>query len=352
MKYLIKFFPLESYSFGTEQGFEYPNEKKTGKESYFVTSKDEPEQTMVLGVLRYLLLKHNDLLKTDFRYDSERDRMDEVIGKQSFSFDELEKQSFGQIKEISPIFILNEHNDILIRNPFNNVAENGYIPMKMTTEIETIYGHISMPDKDEYNSKQGYARGYYNLSTGNIVTDMFKTVVAVGNRKNGEEVQDKKDGFFKRELKNFVNEGYSFALYADIMGEFPMETVAYMGKNKSAFVVKAEQIIDCQVSASDILAKQVENAFKDSKEIWYYALSDIIVRNDIRYSNFCIIEDKKQRNLQTNHNSKGYLGKIKKSEVLYNLISRGSVFYKDKPAVQDDNAEQIGYNKIVRLGGN
>ena len=38
MKYLIKMTPLEPFAFGTDQGFKYPDEKGTGKESYFVKS--------------------------------------------------------------------------------------------------------------------------------------------------------------------------------------------------------------------------------------------------------------------------------------------------------------------------
>ncbi|MEE1518171.1 MAG: hypothetical protein UF228_11320 [Lachnospiraceae bacterium] len=351
MKYLIKFIPLEPYTFGTDQGFAYPNEKKTGKESYYAASKDEPEQTMIFGTLRYLLLKYNGLLKTDFDYGVEQEKIEEVIGKQSFSFEMLDKQSFGQILEVSPVFILNDKEEILIRNPLNNVANKGYEPLKMDEEVETSYGKITMPHRNAYNSKKGYGKGYYNLATGEIIRDMFKTVITVGNRKNKKDGEDIDDAFFKRELKHFSNTGHSFAVYAEIKGEFPECTIGYMGKNKSAFKVEAELINDTELSVGDLLIKTVEDAFKDNEQTWYYALSDVIVNDEITYSEFSMIEDKKQRSLKTNYKANNYSGKIRKSEELYNLISRGSVFYKNKPYFINDNAEQIGYNKIVRLGG-
>ena len=48
MKYLVKMTPLEQYAFGDDQGFKYPGEKGTGKESYLVRSRELPEQTTIL----------------------------------------------------------------------------------------------------------------------------------------------------------------------------------------------------------------------------------------------------------------------------------------------------------------
>ena len=106
MKYLVKMTPLEPYAFGTEQGFEYPGEEKTGKESYFVKSRFFPEQTTILGMLRYLVLQQQGLLKTDFSYDeNEQKQMTECVGKESFSFSSEGVQDFGYIYGVSCFLI-------------------------------------------------------------------------------------------------------------------------------------------------------------------------------------------------------------------------------------------------------
>lgn len=348
MKYLVKMTPLEAYAFGNDQGFLYPGEKGTGKESYFVRSRDIPEQTSVLGLLRYLVLQDRGLLKTSFRYDeAERQEMKKYIGEQSFSFGETAKQSFGSIQSISPLFLLNEQEEILIRNPYHNKAETGYIPMEMEAGVETSAGVIYLPRIGEYDAKNGYADGYYNLTTKEVIRNLFKSHIVSGNRKNdsdGNMVTEKAGGFFKRELKSLA-EGYSFAVFAEV-DRLPTRTIGYMGKKKSAFLIETKEVDDIN------LAGMVREHFCDNNEVWFYALSDIVVRNSIKYKDFCIVEEKYQRNLETRHDTENYLGKLKKSEIRYHLIQNGSVFYRNCSLdIVNDNCKQIGYNAIVQLGG-
>ncbi len=77
--YLMRMKPLEPYTFGTDIGFRFKMEETAGKKkekeiagkvSYLIPSKEMPEQTTVLGILRYLILKEKDILCPDFRYSS------------------------------------------------------------------------------------------------------------------------------------------------------------------------------------------------------------------------------------------------------------------------------------------
>lgn len=346
MKYLVKMTPLEPYSFGTDQGFEYPGEKKTGKESYFVRSKEIPEQTTILGLLRYLVLQNQGLLKTDFTYtDDERRKMEECIGAESFSFEKDSVQDFGYIQSISPVFLVNKENQIYIRNPFHNKAKNNYKPMQMEEGFETSAGVISLPKKGEFDAKEWYASGYYNLTTGIIKEnhDLFDKKIITGNRKNEKNGSDD-DSYFKRELIT-LNREYSFAVFTEAK-ELPKKTIGYMGKKKSAFLVEAEEVDDIN------LIGMVESAFSGDSEVWYYALSDLVVDKALMYNEFCIVEEKTLRNLETVHKEDNHLRKLKKSEIRYHLIQSGSVFYKEcsvKP--QNENCKKIGYNHLVHLGG-
>lgn len=341
MNYLVKMTPIEPYSFGGDQNFKYKDEALTGKESYFVRSKELPEQTTVLGMLRYLILQNQGLLKTSFSYDTqEKGKMDVCIGPASFAYSKKDEQDFGFIKSISPVFITNEERHIIVKNPFHNKADKGYDPMKMGEETETSYGKISLPAKGEYDAKRGHAYGYINLSTGAIEEDLFKTENTVGNRKS-ENPKEDSDGFFKREMK-VLKEGYSFAVYVEA-DKLPEKSIVYMGKKKSAFFVETAE------GKSNQLEKTVSEYFSTG-DTWYYALSDIVLQKPMHFNQFSIVEEKYQRNLETIHENGR--ARRRKSEVRYHLIESGSVFYMDEPTFDEHkNAEQIGYNKVVKLGG-
>ena len=240
MRYLIKITPLEPYTFGDDRGFKYKDEKGTGKESYLMRSRELPEQTAILGILRYIILRQEGVLRTDFRYTrDERERIKEYIGGRSFSFMDKDELDFGLIKCISPVFITNEAEQILIKNPYNNKAsKEGYDPIKMSpVTFKTRFGDIFLPDNGEYNAKKGYGFGFYNINTHKIHTDLFTSRFTAGNKKDNPDSK-KKDGFFRREIY-ILKEGYSFAVYADIdIDELPKTTIGYMGKKKNAFKIE------------------------------------------------------------------------------------------------------------------
>ena len=348
MRYLIKLTPLEPYIFGTEQGFAYPGETGTGKESYFVKSAKIPEQTTILGMLRYVLLSHNKLLNTSFSYQQEElEKMEKLIGSSGFSFGSQRKQEFGIIEEISPLFLMNEKEEVLVTNPFHNVKEDcGYEPMPMSgEEILTEYGKIRLPETDSYKAKKGYGSGYVNITDPEkkIEKDLFSSVAVTGNRKNKKGEQEQ-DAFFKKEMFS-LKKGYCFAVLVDLKEDLlPEKTIVYMGKKKSAFLFQAEEKKEME------LISLVKNALT-GKEKWYYALSDVYVGMSSRYTEFCIVENKYQRNLETVYKEDGKM-KLKKSPVRFELIKTGSVFYGTCPEIlENENCAQIGYNKIIELGG-
>ena len=56
MKYRVKLTPMEPYTFGTDQNFAYPGENY-GKPTYIADTVYFPEQTTLLGMLKYEILK-------------------------------------------------------------------------------------------------------------------------------------------------------------------------------------------------------------------------------------------------------------------------------------------------------
>ena len=147
-EYLIRLYPLEPFTFGQETGFQYGDEKGFGKQSYIMESGEVPDQTALFGITRYLTLYSEGLLRTDFRYkDEEMSNITETVGEESFSFEDR-PQSFGKVKGISPVFLMDEENHVLVTNPFHNQVgiekdeddpamkaerpyQTGFQPMKM-----------------------------------------------------------------------------------------------------------------------------------------------------------------------------------------------------------------------------
>lgn len=366
--------PLEPYTFGNDSGFKRKGEESIGKETYYMRSKKIPEQTTILGMLRYQILEQQELLKSSFGYDQDNQKkMAKYIGKGSFSFRSDEKQQFGCIQSISPIFLMDQDGNYYVKNPYCNKKREEkdvsgkkvtmeYTPMKIEGNFTTSYGKISLPGEKEFEAKEGHASGYYNLSNGLIVEeqDLFKTHTFVGNRKNSSD-PNKEDGFYKREVIT-LKEGFSFAVFIEFSGEEKEKLLKAdcnqvpMGYRKSLFKT------ELTVNIENDLCKYVENAFSAWDSKWYYALSDLIVEN-VNHESFCVVESKQIRNLETNINHESNNKRIQKSSIQYNLIESGSVFYCDGDETKttianmigettiSENVKQIGYNHIVQIGG-
>src|ERR1035437_5105326 len=103
-KFLIRLKPLTPYFFGGENTFGDNNQ------SYYVRSNYLPQQTTLLGFLRYELLLQNKLLGTD----PEKKDWKSLIGKKSFQKENGAYISeFGAIKKISPVFLSSEQESYI-----------------------------------------------------------------------------------------------------------------------------------------------------------------------------------------------------------------------------------------------
>lgn len=344
MRYLVKMKPLEPFAFGSDQSFNYEGISGSKKSSYIIRTREFPEQTTVFGMIRYMILKERKLVKTDFQYSKEeKDKMYQSIGKESFRFLVDEKQDFGELHSISPVFLMNQEGQHIIRNPFHNTDLKQYRAMKMQDEKQlTSKGYISFPQEKEFDAKRGHAGGYLNVDTKEICPPLFESLFTVGNRKNGYE-ETKEDGFFKRELK-ILDKDYCFAVYVEAE-QLPKQEICYMGQKKAAFLFTAEQSDVC-------LVEHVKAQFSDEGVKWYLALSDILVSGPLELDEFSIIEKKKVKNLETILDEKTQTKRFRKSNKEFSLIESGSVFYDHcNLDIKNENCEQIGYNKIVQIGG-
>ncbi|MBZ2086377.1 hypothetical protein K1I53_01205 [Streptococcus oralis] len=193
--YLVTFRPLGDYSFGSDRRFSFVGKNNYSEDEYapyFIRTNRVPEQSTVFGMIRYLILVSNGIqLNQDFQYDENtRDKIKALIGEKSFSLNGG-VQSFGKLEKISPIFLRKNSKEVVIPNPFNNKQGREGIdqfePIILEEEITlpTSFGEIALPKSKEYNPKEGYGDGYYNINTGCLegIEDIFMTKVATGVRR-------------------------------------------------------------------------------------------------------------------------------------------------------------------------
>ncbi len=368
MMYLVTFRPLEPYTFGTDQTFEYLGTGKTGKESYLASSRTLPEQTSLLGALRYMALVQAKLLRSDFCYSStEREKIAACVGPESFRFFEC-RQSFGRIHALSPLFLFHAGTQaILIPNPFHNRAkETGFEPIELGELVMTSQGSLALPKEGQYKAKVGHAKGFLELGTLAVYKEfseqkgdksLFSSRFIAGNRK-AEDEEEREKGYFRRELVT-LREGYSFAVLADTEeGALPESCLVYMGLKKAAFRAESRLLSDYAAFSgrregdgpSDVLKRMVEERLHGEAPCWY-ALSDCLLAENARYAAFSIVEQKHLRALETRLEKTAAAQRLRRSEYRVHLVSAGSVFY-GLPELDKSSGERlIGYNTICKVGG-
>lgn len=350
--YLVRMKPLEPFTFGGEKGFGFGGE---GNTSYYQTSKEQPEQTTILGMLRYIALENKGLRKEFTCYTEEdRDKIAQLVGRESFSF-EKDTFEFGALKSVSPVFVVDgktkeSETSYHIRNPLCNLGEKNHSFMRMTEEeVVTSNGKIRLPVEEDYNTKTALKYGYVCIGSkekteSRYVGSLTQKDSLPGNRKNGGLTDE--DGFFRREVVYFKKEYKDFAFAVFVQCEenlLPHNTVAHMGLKKSAFMVTTTEV------EQDDLEERIQKAFSTGDE-WYYALSDMMPMDTIK--TFSIVSKKQVRNLRTRIDQGSYQNVVRRDKIQYNLIAAGSVFYKEKPELQtNDNLEKVGYNCLIKIGG-
>ena len=155
--YLLKLQPMEPYFFGNEKTFSF-DPQTPADNLYFIRSERIPLQTTVLGALRYLLMP---VKNSNYRYTQCQQQQNEgIIGPASFQI-EGEKQSFGTIEKISPLFLM-KGQEKYVRTPFNhNTKETEYYtPLSNPCEVTTDQGkQWFYPDFSAKDGKRQECKG-------------------------------------------------------------------------------------------------------------------------------------------------------------------------------------------------
>lgn len=422
-EYLVTFSPLGNYSFGSDRRFSFVGKNNYSEDEYtpyFIRTNRVPEQSTVFGMIRYLILVSNGIqLKQDFQYDGNtRNKIEALIGEQSFSLNGGVRD-FGKLEKISPIFLLKNSEEIVIPNPFNNKqGKEGieqFAPMILEEEIKvsTSFGEIALPKSKEYNPKEGYGNGYYNIKTECLeaIEDIFRTKVATCVRRVTQNDLGKLRQNLLDLCKLFVNatmkqkqevsnlDKNSNLSLTEFINDFMDWLEKHNKKKKNHFQEKLEKLSQ-NFDADRLFKREVHQLHKDYEFAVYVKVnSDITLKDSIvpmgqkgtlfkvsvkesednleseitehfqkhtpqgrtwQYclsdvcllndvTGFAILEEKLVRQLHTDLSKNRLKGLDLQGSSL--LYKAGSVFYGDDAISVKTGLEPAGYNTIYKITG-
>jgi CRISPR-associated protein Cmr3 len=340
-KYQVKLTPTSSFFFGTEKHSGLANNGDTIA-NYFVESNLYPQQTTILGALRYFLLQNAD--EAVFKNNRIQDKTlaADLIGPASFGMTD-KRQDFGNILKLGPLYLLkdNEPFHFAPLDHGNSMNANGTLVNNSKTNYTAKY-HATFIAEKLVNGK----------GESEQLSDLIKDQVQVGNKKNSEE-----EGYYKQNLKHMKKE-WAFAIDLETKNEIKNETkFVTLGGEKSIFRIEFKAIEEFQNLGG--IPKY------DRPQSYILCQSDCYIETSAlqELASWGITEAVSFRNLRaTVKDTNKYASlnvkdanKLKRTQRL-NLLKRGSVIYFDKPEnlkkaigliQEQENAIKIGFNHIT-----
>ncbi len=381
--YKIKLRPLEPYFFGKELSAELGN-----RQSYYQHSAIFPQQTSVLGMLRYQLLLLKGLIplqKNGKQADAEI-----LIGKQGFRTNNTTSNttSFGKIKKLSPVLLSQYKNTVettyIIRNrevvEYKNEETKKKENRRLTllkpdlndsaklyrlgaTNATESAPRLVLDNGEMYLAKYPFQNILHPFDWQKLTPiDLKKTEklgevshsdIRIGIYKNFEGSTEL-EGFYKKDFKELaakvllnptkveednkkykrnLEENWSFVFYAELEEEISgfegKERPVTLGKEQSTFNMSVEKI-----DQKPPIFEEVDIAAKNEEDFKVILLSDAFISSESElYKNSLLVnaETKFFRHLETSVSEKRNYYNIPTKSGLFNLLKRGGVIYTKNP---------------------
>ncbi|MCL3780858.1 hypothetical protein EMN47_10745 [Prolixibacteraceae bacterium JC049] len=362
MRYLVKLTPLDSFFFGSESKYKKKKNEKGElledyEADYFQKSLRFPQQTTLLGVLRYHILQQNRWLCT-----AEKPKLSNAaqnaIGR--FSFSMKHDNSFGYIESISPVRIINDEGIMYSPNAkYLIIAEKEeegnkvkFVDTITLTDINSKnnIGNVQHLTLKGYDEKEGLS----DFLTCNEETSILNyNKVFIANEQIG--ITKAKDGqaddkAFYKQTSYKLKSGYSFAFYAELNNQFkPQNGLVRMGAEKSPFKISFDPIIENKTSNTSV------PQLSDGEEYCLTFIADTYIENKekfdtaIRNSSLSIINTLPFRFF---NNGKAHYDISERSD-RYNLVQRGSVaYFSDRQSLEQLIKLIEDHKKFVKIGYN
>ncbi|GAB6279305.1 MAG: hypothetical protein STSR0006_13110 [Lentimicrobium sp.] len=321
--YFVTLTPYQLYFFGREQ---------EEVADYYLKGNPLPQQTALLGMVRYQILKQNDLLKNNKVKDANEAK--DWIGEKSFQYTDKD-MDFGKIKSLSSCYI--------VKTDSNDLKK--YLPTypEFFHDLRKIGNNYFLPC---YDPKKDYALRWRNINKNqdDILEDNFyEEVERVGINKNYEG-KTEEDSFYKQVWFK-MKKGYAFGFYLTLSDESVTfhDADVNLGKENAVFRMNVME---------DTLPEESHNNEDNAVVLTCDAFIKPSILDECL---FAACDNVPFRNLCNNtdpsHNHYG----LHKNNKRIQLIKRGSVFYLDNAdkvnnfikALNDEtNFKKIGYNSF------
>jgi len=238
----------------------------------------------------------------------------ELVGDEKFDIKTSTTQNFGVIKNISPIF--------LIQN------EKRYIKKVDIDSYPYSDNHLQ-----GYSSKKDIYDNFVEIESGEKLSSksIFREIEQVGNKKNGGD-----NSFFKK-TSYLLKDNFKFAFYLECDYKLSNSIIS-LGADSSSFKLEVKE-------SNEELNYRDKNGYLTLLSDAYITIPirgncDFAVTSEISYQSL-INKKGVQKNRHTDKNI------FKKSAKVY-LYEKGSVFIKPSSALKENlknsNLQQVGYN--------
>lgn len=383
-RYKVTLTPLNRFYFGGETSFLIEGEEfDNSNSSYIIASACFPQQTSLLGMLRFLILSNNSDIFANGKI-SDKAKAEERIGKRSFAIGG--DQDFGKIERLSPCFlqIMTKKGDQSVSSLFYPAPADiafsiDFIEAQRKIILDTVVGNFlfvngskvgKMPVITGYDAKKGVTRRYVGESGVLKEADIFKEDVRIGIRRNNKTGKTEENAFYKQIFYRFadhingekVEVSFTFEVVLKEENVIPPEAIVELGGDSSKFRLKAELIGEAEDGQE--FAMNLPPLYWGNNKCSCF--SKVVLLSDAYMERpdclFDISETKPFRFLKTDVNITEHYNAFGKSKAFpsksgkCNLYQNGSVFYFNNKNQQDDferkikacpEFARIGYNKYV-----
>ncbi len=268
---LVTLKPIDKFFFGTDMTFAVPTDDKEKKRraerfaSYIIKSSRFPQQTSLLGMLRFMILSNSDCFDKGgiIDNDKKKDAAEKLIGPRSFTVASGgEEGNFGQIESLGACFLINNFDEkapvFYSFAPFDSEFKSSDLSIKGYVNGK----EISLPVLENYKAKDGYTERLKGSDGSFIpVSEVFVEDRRIGIARDVASGKTDSAGLFKQvgyRFKDYAQNGDSdvrekvanwhFAFYVTVKDECKIEdydgSIVSIGGDSSQFVFNVKDGVE------------------------------------------------------------------------------------------------------------
>lgn len=376
-KYLVTLTPTGKFFFGGDMTFKSGRKNEDDKfSSYIIHSSMMPQQTSLLGMMRFLILSNDSgvfnasdncikLGKTN------QDKVNKLIGEKSFIVSENHsKGNFGKISELGPCFLYNKVEkqayfkaamDKELTLDFSNAIKANINGKEMTLPEIKMKKCVDNDKKNAYYTGKNHLKSFYCSLNGTFIAEdkLFSQDSRIGIDKNYSGKTD--NAAFYKQISYRLKEKFCFAFEIEVENDIDLarfnKQLVRVGADASCFVFEAKKIngdLDYPQDKDALRVVLISDSYIGSLQKDIEGSAKGLIRyaiTQVRPFRFLSLSNSTD---PSNYNVKY---KTSRSEVRYDLYQAGSVFYFEDEADKNKFCEiidsykefkQIGYNNYCK----